>query len=123
MHCVDKVETRGINGTTSPDQDEIDSQLHIDLESHSPIKERIQQLIQDARLTKQEQLEQMTSMKHDQLQQARSMSLIKRDQLDQTRSMNLMKQDQAEIKRYIKLQVMILFPIIFVFIFRYLTKY
>ena len=38
----------------------------------------------------------MTSMKHDQLQQARSMSLIKRDQLDhQTISM---KQDQAEIK-------------------------
>ena len=55
----------------------------------------------------------MTSMKHDQLQQARSMSLIKRDQLDQTRSMNLMKQDQAEMKIYIKLQVMILFPIYF----------
>ena len=33
----------------------------------------------------------MTSMKHDQLQQATSMSLIKQDQLDQTRSM---KQDQ-----------------------------
>ena len=32
----------------------------------------------------------MTSMKHDQLQQARSMSLINQDQLDQTRSM---KQD------------------------------
>ena len=115
------METRGINGTTSPDQDEIDSQLHI--ESHSSIEERLQELIQEARLTKQEQLEQMTLMKHDQLQQARSMSLIKQDQLDQTRSMNLMKQDQAEIKRYIKLQVMILFPIIFVFIFRYLTKY
>ena len=92
---------------------EIDSQLRI--ESHSPIEERIQQLMQETRLTKQEQLEQMTSMKHDQLQQARSMSLIKRDQLDQTRSMNLMKQDQTEIKRYIKLQVMILFPIIFYF--------
>ena len=62
------METRGINGTTSTDQDDIDAQLHI--ESHSPIEERLQELIQEARLTKQEQLEQMTSTKHDQLQQA-----------------------------------------------------
>ena len=93
----------GINGITSPDQDEVDSQLRI--ESHSPIEERLQELIQEIRLTK-EQLEQMTSMKHDQLQQARSM-----------------KQDQEEIKRYINWQVMILFPIAFIFIFKYLTKH
>ena len=89
------------------DQDEMDSQLRI--ESHSQIEERLQQLIQETRLTKQEQLEQLISMKRDQLQQARSMDLI--------------KQDQLEIKRDIKLEVIIPIMVIFVFIFSYLTKH
>ena len=75
--------------------------------------------MQETRLTKQEQLEQMTSMKYDQLQQARSISLIKRDQLDQTRSM---KQDQAEIEIY-KIPSDDPFYNYFHSVFKYLTKY